>query len=754
MILKKHAMALALCGLFTIQLGCDEIAETTEALIELVENSENGQVCLDDFLNVFGLSRDELGATADEQLEELITAQEEVLGRTLIIDCVARDQPIEVEVVPPDYCEVFEQDCSGNGICESADGSCECDEGYVGPDCSLCAEGFERLESGDCAESACAVEGDICEPGGRCVDVDGGDTWNLSCECDEGYTGELCEECADGFGSVESGCAAFACAEDSCSGNGTCSDVEADGAFTVSCACDEGFTGDDCGALAEGYVELSDGSAVLDPCAAEDCSGNGVCSWNEVPGEGDAAATAVAMCACTLGYAGDQCEACDEANLFFDDEAEGLNCLLSECPESCRASETGSCDDENPENNLCVCDEGYAGIDCSECAAGYAALADGACAALACNAESCNGNGVCTDAEAEGAWAVSCACAEGYIGDACEACAEGYVANADGACIFDSCTAAEGEPSPACSGNGTCEWDAEAGAPGACACEGNFAGDDCGQCAEAYSGDDCATCAIGYFQLDDGSCVENPCRSDSCNGVGNCSLDTATGGTSCMCAVGFAGDDCGECAEGFEGAAPDCSRAVPPAGGELERSSCDDLSVLDECLGEELGDDEGRAGAETIFLFDATGSMRDDQARLSEGFSDLVASVRSEEGSLAIAWFKDNQRCDEPDWFGLNEGGLLSLSGDDADANETTLRDFMAGIEVRGGCDRPESLWDGVYEAVSRVTWSSTVSRSVVVLTDAPFHGDDKSEHSQAEIGVLLGEQGVNVTIVNVALSF
>ena len=60
MILKKHAMAFALCGLFTIQLGCDEVAETTEALIELVENSEDGQVCLNDFLNVFGLSRDEL----------------------------------------------------------------------------------------------------------------------------------------------------------------------------------------------------------------------------------------------------------------------------------------------------------------------------------------------------------------------------------------------------------------------------------------------------------------------------------------------------------------------------------------------------------------------------------------------------------------------------------------------------------------------------------------------------------------------
>ena len=460
------------------------------------------------------------------------------------------------------------------------------------------------------------------------------------------------------------------------------------------------------------------------------------------------------MCTCEDGYIGEDCGSCDEANLFFDDEAEGLNCVQSECPESCRSSANGTCNDEDPSDTSCACNEGYAGIDCNSCAEGFAFLMDGVtCAAVACDETSCGGFGACSNVEVEGAWTVSCACNDGHEGEDCSTCAEGYIAAESGACALDTCTAAEGEFSAACSGQGSCEWDAANGAAGECACEGNFAGADCGACAEGYAGENCDSCEVGFFQLDDGSCIVNPCTSDSCSGNGNCSVNTADGSVMCMCAVGFGGDDCGVCGEGFEGEAPDCVRSTPPEGGTIEREVCEDLSSLDSCLGGELRGSEGSAGNDTLFLFDATGSMRDDQARLSENFSNLVSTVRESGGNLAIAWFKDNQGCDEP-WFGLNEGGLLSLAGEEAEANETALREFMSGIPVSGGCDIPESLWDGVHDAVAGVEWTSSSERNVVVLTDAPFHDDDKSLHSQEEIANLLGAQGVNVTIVNVAVAF
>ena len=122
-------------------------------------------------------------------------------------------------------------------------------------------------------------------------------------------------------------------------------------------------------------------------------------------------------------------------------------------------------------------------------------------------------------------------------------------------------------------------------------------------------------------------------------------------------------------------------------------------------------------------------------------------------GNLAIAWYKDNKGCDDP-WYGLNEGGFLSLAGEEATANEEALRTFMGGISVGGGCDIPESLWDGVYDVATQVTWTSPDSRSIVVLTDAPFHGDDKSNHTQEEITAYLAANGINVTIINVAVAF
>ena len=230
-------------------------------------------------------------------------------------------------------------------------------------------------------------------------------------------------------------------------------------------------------------------------------------------------------------------------------------------------------------------------------------------------------------------------------------------------------------------------------------------------------------------------------------------MNGADGSASCTCNTGFAGDTCGECAEGFVGDFPSCERAPIPEGGTLTRDNCHNLSALDECLGEQLAPEEDDPGQDVIFLFDATGSMRDDQSRLSENFAEVVASIKESGGNLAIAWYKDNQGCDA-EWFGMNDGNLLSLAGDEAADNESALRDFMGGISVSGGCDLPESLWDGVYDAVDRANWTSSVSRTVVVLTDAPFHGDDKSIHTQEEIGALLGAKGVNVTIVNVALSY
>ena len=55
------------------------------------------------------------------------------------------------------------QECSGNGVCDTAAGTCACLFGYSGPACTQCAPGFLRGPGGRCIslQDSCKVE---CQP--------------------------------------------------------------------------------------------------------------------------------------------------------------------------------------------------------------------------------------------------------------------------------------------------------------------------------------------------------------------------------------------------------------------------------------------------------------------------------------------------------------------------------------------------------------------------------------------------------------
>ena len=113
-------------------------------------------------------------------------AQTSILGTSVLIDCYAANQEIEIEVPPTDYCEAYAEDCSGHGTCEPSDGSCSCDEGYTGLSCERCTDGYASLD-GTCATVACTE--DSCGTYGTCVDVAQDGAWVTSCQCQAGYTG-------------------------------------------------------------------------------------------------------------------------------------------------------------------------------------------------------------------------------------------------------------------------------------------------------------------------------------------------------------------------------------------------------------------------------------------------------------------------------------------------------------------------------------------------------------------------------------
>jgi hypothetical protein len=140
------------------------------------------------------------------------------------------------------------------------------------------------------------------------------------------------------------------------------------------------------------------------------------------------------------------------------------------------------------------------------------------------------------------------ACATGYTGGDCTVCAEGYFGSiADpSVCYPDPCV---GDP---CNGNGTCRTvsDRRGADVAECTCAPNYTGEYCDECAEGYEGDDCERCENGYV-FDDAICVVNGCIDVFCTVHGFCADRDGDGTGQCVCYGGYAGDDCGDCAENF-----------------------------------------------------------------------------------------------------------------------------------------------------------------------------------------------------------
>ncbi|KAG7256328.1 hypothetical protein CRUP_032162 [Coryphaenoides rupestris] len=180
--------------------------------------------------------------------------------------------------------------CGGHGTYQADACSCQCDPGWLGPDCSTSACPDDCNDNGRCVDGRCvchqgytgpdcgqaACPGD-CGDKGRCVDG--------RCMCHQGYTGPDCGQAA--------------CPDD-CNDNGRCVDGR--------CVCQQGYTGPDCGQVAcpgdcSDKGRCVDGRCVCFPhfsgedCGVQrcpnDCIGNGRC----VDGR----------CVCNQGFYGDDC---------------------------------------------------------------------------------------------------------------------------------------------------------------------------------------------------------------------------------------------------------------------------------------------------------------------------------------------------------------------------------------------------------------------------------------------------------------
>ena len=312
------------------------------------------------------------------------------------------DDPVDAAtVITPVYGDPCQyQDCSGHGECSAGAGDvpeCTCDVGFGGSDCSSCGNGFHLDSEDRCVpDRSCSdQQQDPCGLYGSCDDHLG----VVSCQCDAGYEGPRCELCAAGHernprgecvatvlvqglsmqpgtavpadgsgensdsgsnqnhdgsnqhdaGSDQNG---MACQDIDCGEHGRCVD---DRTLAV-CSCDDGYQGDACDACADGFHDSSGACVPNQACAANSCSSHGQCD----------AHTGAIVCSCDPGYGGSSCGTC-AAN--FHPGAGGAcdpneRCQTNSCPGH------STCD-HSTGLIQCTCDDGYEGGTCDGCSPGY-----------------------------------------------------------------------------------------------------------------------------------------------------------------------------------------------------------------------------------------------------------------------------------------------------------------------------------------------------------------------------------------------
>ncbi|KAN0018738.1 hypothetical protein ACTFIU_008670 [Dictyostelium citrinum] len=472
-------------------------------------------------------------------------------------------------------------ECSNHGLCISRTGTCQCEQGYGGLDCStvvpvlvcpsndsslvcsglgicntstgVCSCGANR-GGNDCSEIECPVPN--CSGFGYC------DTTVGKCNCDPSHQGAGCEmpliSCPTSNRAI-------------CSGWGTCNNQTGD------CTCDVNRVGADCSGIA---------------CPISDCSGHGYCD------------TTVGKCNCDSSHQGAGCEM-----------------PLLSCPTSNKAicSGWGTC---NNQTGDCTCYGNRAGIDCSgiacpvsDCSGhGYCDTTVGKCNCdsshqgsgcemplLSCptsNKAICSGWGTCNNQTGD------CTCDVNRVGIDCSGIAcpisdcsgHGYCDTTVGKCNCDSSHQGSGCEMPLiscptsnkaiCSGWGTCN-----NQTGDCTCDVNRVGIDCsgiacpisdcsghGICDTSIGKCNCDSshqgigCELNYIACPSGSKNSIECSGfGSCNNVtGVCSCDAGTTYSDCsgiLCSVnclnnGVCNYDIGKCKCTANWKSDDCSTPV------------------------------------------------------------------------------------------------------------------------------------------------------------------------------------------------
>jgi len=477
--------------------------------------------------------------------------------------------------------------CGGWGKAVDLQGgcACECQKGYGGKNCDVCAAGYEGYPT--CLESCqgseyCNGHGDA--SGVKWLNEFGQPLDTCECDCEPEYRGTQCEtkvHCTIPLN--EDSAQAGRCGPD----YGRCNAKQADWALY----CDEltGWCGDQVtiGSCPKSHPYAYRPKAGFDYCCSspDDCNGNvGKNAGRLGPDRGD----------CCPGNAYSKCSSppcsdySDDASAVFDYETAG--CLACSDDEFCTGH--GSAGEEQGRCS-CDCSEGYGGTNCDVCALGYEGYPT--CRMSCSDSEDCSGHGLASgvrwkDEFGQAQDTCACHCDPEYTGSNCEVELSCPIPlNEDssniGRCgpIYGRCNAKQADWALYC--DEATAWCGDQVTQGSCPktqpyayrptegfdrccsspndCHGNKnknagrLGPDRGSCCGGYTTfcktppcSDYGDNKSATFDYETAGCLECTDRV-FCGGHGSARKNQGT--CACDCSEGFDGAHCDACAPGYEG---------------------------------------------------------------------------------------------------------------------------------------------------------------------------------------------------------
>ena len=140
------------------------------------------------------------------------------------------------------------------------------------------------------------------------------------------------------------------------------------------------------------------------------------------------------------------------------------------------------------------------------------------------------------------------------------------------------------------------------------------------------------------------------------------------------------------------------------------------------------------------FMIDGTGSMSNDIEGVRDRLDDILEGLDPDEDRVSIAWYRD-KHVDDP-WYRRNNRGMMA-------PDSAQLKNFLAGIDAKGGGDLPESLYDGAFKTLEEVDWEAR-RRVLVVITDAG--AAERDTHTAEDVVGLASDESVEIVPILVGL--